>query len=396
MLVTWPLSQRIQSFKPSATVSISNLASQMRADGEDVINLAVGEPDFDTPDHVIDAAIVAMRTGQTRYTHVAGTLTLRQAICDKYQRDNQLSYQTHQVLVSNGAKQSIYNLTVAILEAGDQVIIPAPYWVSYSAMVAMTGAETIIIECPASQDFKLTAAQLEAAITPATKLLMLNSPSNPSGQTYNRAELLKLGAVLRLHPQVTILTDDIYEHIYWGQAPLVNLLNVCPDLSHRCVLVNGVSKAYAMTGWRIGYAVGPETIIAAMIKVQIESSSCASSISQAAALAALEGSQEVLQPMVSAYQQRHDYVVSQLNLMSGLEVLPSQGTFYSFVGCSRAIEQLGYPHDLGLVEAILASTGVALVPGSAFGLPHHFRLSYATDMAILQQACERLRLFFNR
>jgi aspartate aminotransferase len=394
--VTWPLSQRIQSFKPSATVSISNLASQMRADGEDVINLAVGEPDFDTPNHVIDAAITAMKMGQTRYTQAAGTLALRQAVCDKYQRTNQLSYQTKQVLISNGAKQSIYNLTVALLDAGDQVIIPAPYWVSYSAMVAMTGAESIIIACPASQAFKVTAAQLSAAITPATKLLMLNSPSNPSGQAYTRAELLDLGAVLRLHPQVTILSDDIYEHIYWGQEALVNLLNVCPDLSHRCVLVNGVSKAYAMTGWRIGYAVGPEAIIAAMIKVQIESSSCASSISQAAALAALEGPQDLLRPMVSAYQQRHDYVVSQLNTMSGLDALPSQGTFYTFVDCSGAIDQLGYEHDLSLVEGILANTGVALVPGSAFGLPQHFRLSYATDMAILQQACARLRLFFNR
>ena len=394
--MTWPLSQRIQSFKPSATVSISNLASEMKVDGEDVINLAVGEPDFDTPSHVIRAAITAMQAGQTRYTHVAGTLTLRQAVCDKYQRDNQLSYQANQVLVSNGAKQNIYNLTVALLDTGDQVIIPAPYWVSYYAMVTMTGAECVIAPCPASQAFKLTAAQLSAAITPTTKLLMLNSPSNPSGQAYNGAELMAIGEVLRLHPQVIILSDDIYEHIYWGQEPLVNLLNVCPDLANRCVLVNGVSKAYAMTGWRIGYAVGPELIIAAMTNVQVESSSCASSISQAAAEAALNGPQHLLKPMVSAYQQRHDYVVEQLNMMSGLEALPSQGTFYSFVNCSAAIAQLSYEDDVKLLEGILTSTGVALVPGSAFGLPNHFRLSYATDMAILQQACERLKHFFNR
>jgi len=394
--VTWPLSQRIHSFKPSATVSISNLASQMKADGEDVINLAVGEPDFDTPSHVIEAAISAMKSGQTRYTHVAGTLALRQAVCDKYQRENQLSYQSNQVLVSNGAKQSIYNLTVTILEAGDQVIIPAPYWVSYSAMVTMTGAECVIIPCPASQAFKLTAAQLSKSITPATKLLMLNSPSNPSGQAYSRTELMAIGEVLRLHPHVIILSDDIYEHIYWGQEPLVNLLNVCPDLANRCVLVNGVSKAYAMTGWRIGYAAGPEAIIAAMTNVQVESSSCASSISQAAALAALEGPQDLLAPMVSAYQHRHNYVVEQLNMMPGLKVLPSQGTFYSFVDCSAAIAQLSYQDDVSLLEGILANTGVALVPGSAFGLPGHFRLSYATDMAVLHQACDRLKYFFNR
>ena len=394
--MTWPLSQRIHSFKPSATVSISNLASQMKADGEDVINLAVGEPDFDTPSHVIEAAISAMKSGQTRYTHVAGTLALRQAVCDKYQRENQLSYQSNQVLVSNGAKQSIYNLTVTILEAGDQVIIPAPYWVSYSAMVTLTGAECVIIPCPAPQAFKLTAAQLSKAITPATKLLMLNSPSNPSGQAYSRTELMAIGEVLRLHPHVIILSDDIYEHIYWGQEPLVNLLNVCPDLANRCVLVNGVSKAYAMTGWRIGYAAGPEAIIAAMTNVQVESSSCASSISQAAALAALEGPQDLLAPMVSAYQHRHNYVVEQLNMMPGLKVLPSQGTFYSFVDCSAAIAQLSYQDDVSLLEGILANTGVALVPGSAFGLPGHFRLSYATDMAVLHQACDRLKYFFNR
>lgn len=394
--MTWPLSQRIHSFKPSATVSISNLASQMKADGEDVINLAVGEPDFDTPSHVIEAAISAMKSGQTRYTHVAGTLALRQAVCDKYQRENQLSYQSNQVLVSNGAKQSIYNLTVTILEAGDQVIIPAPYWVSYSAMVTMTGAKCVIIPCPASQAFKLKAAQLSKAITPATKLLMLNSPSNPSGQAYSRTELMAIGEVLRLHPHVIILSDDIYQHIYWGQEPLVNLLNVCPDLANRCVLVNGVSKAYAMTGWRIGYAAGPEAIIAAMTNVQVESSSCASSISQAAALAALEGPQDLLAPMVSAYQHRHNYVVEQLNMMPGLKVLPSQGTFYSFVDCSAAIAQLSYQDDVSLLEGILASTSVALVPGSAFGLPGHFRFSYATDMAVLHQACDRLKYFFNR
>ena len=394
--MTWPLSQRLHSFTPSATVSISNLASQMQAEGQDVINLAVGEPDFESPRHVIEAAIVAMKTGHTRYTHVAGTMALRQAVCDKYQRDNQLSYQPHQVLVSNGAKQSIYNLTVALLEPGDQVIIPAPYWVSYAAMVAMTGAQSVILTCPASQGFKLTAPQLSAAISTTTKLLMLNSPGNPSGQVYTRAELLDLGAVLRLHPQVIILSDDIYEHIYWGPEALANLVNVCPDLAERCILVNGVSKAYAMTGWRIGYAAGPEAIIKAMTKVQTESSSCASSISQAAALAALEGPQDLLKPMVKQYQQRHDYVAHQLNGMSGLDLLSSQGTFYSFVDCLAAIKQLPYDNDVGLVEGILTTTGVALVPGSAFGMPQHFRLSYATDMAVLQQACERLRLFFNR
>ena len=392
--MTWPLSQRLHSFTPSATVSISNLASQMKAEGEDVINLAVGEPDFDTPNHVIEAAMMAMNAGQTRYTNVAGTLALRQAVCDKYHRDNLLSYQMQHVLVSNGAKQSIYNLTVALLNVGDQVILPAPYWVSYSAMVTMAGATCVTISCPASQAFKLTATQLADAITPATKLLILNSPSNPSGQAYSPSELMAIGKVLRVNPHVIIVSDDIYEHIYWGQEPLVNLLNVCPDLINRCVLVNGVSKAYAMTGWRIGYAVGPEAIIAAMTNVQVESSSCASSISQAAALAALEGPQGILAPMVKAYQRRHNYVVEQINMMPGLKALPSQGTFYSFVDCSGAMAQLNYQNDVDLLKHLLASTGVALVPGSAFGLPDHFRLSYATDMAVLQLACGRLKQFF--
>jgi len=392
--VTWPLSQRIQSFQPSATVSISNLAAQMEADGKDVINLAVGEPDFDTPEHIICAATHAMQTGQTRYTQVSGTASLRQAICAKYTRENQLHYKASQVLVSNGAKQSIYNLTVALLEAGDEVIIPAPFWVSYSAMVTMAGATPVIVQCPSEQQFKMTPAQLAGAITPVTKLLMLNSPSNPNGQAYQADEWQALGDVLRRHPQLIIMSDDIYEHIYWAKSRLTGLLNVCPDLADRCVLVNGVSKAYAMTGWRIGYSVGPEAIISAMTKVQVESSSCASSISQAAAEAALNGPQNLLQPMLKAYQQRHNYVVAQLCAIQGLEVLPSQGTFYTFPNCQQAMERLGYEDDVALVKAILTQTGVALVPGSAFGMDGHFRLSYATDLALLKTACERLTTFF--
>jgi aspartate aminotransferase len=257
----------------------------------------------------------------------------------------------------------------------------------------MTGAECVIIACPAQQNFKLTPAQLEAAITHATKLLMINSPSNPSGQAYSAQEWLALGEVLRRHPQVFVLSDDIYEHIYWGQTPLLNLVNVCPDLAPRCVLINGVSKAYAMTGWRIGYAVGPEAIISAITMVQVESSSCASSISQAAAEAALTGPQELLQPMVAAYQQRHDYVLEQLNKMSGIEALSSLGTFYSFPNCEVAMQRLGYEDDVALAQAILEQTGVALVPGSAFGLAGHLRLSYAAEMAVIEQACERLTAF---
>ncbi len=392
--MTWPLSQRIQSFQPSATVSISNLAAQMTDDGKDVINLAVGEPDFDTPEHIITAAAHAMQTGQTRYTQVGGTASLRHAICAKYASENQLYYQPSQVLVSNGAKQSIYNLTVALLEEGDQVIIPAPYWVSYSAMVSMAGATPVILQCPSEQQFKMTPEQLAAAITPATKLLILNSPSNPNGQAYQAHDWQALGEVIRQHPQLIVMSDDIYEHIYWAKSPLTGLLNVCPDLADRCVLVNGVSKAYAMTGWRIGYAVGPENIIAAMTKVQVESSSCASSISQAAAEAALNGPQNLLQPMLMAYQQRHNYVLAQLSAIPGLDVLPSQGTFYTFPNCQQAIERLGYEDDVALVKAILTHTGVALVPGSAFGMAGHFRLSYATDLTLLKTACERLTRFF--
>lgn len=393
--MTWPISQRLHSFTPSATVRISNLAQQMQAAGEDVINLAVGEPDFDTPPHIIKAATVAMAQGQTRYTQVAGTPALRQAICDKYQRENKLSYTPKQVLVSNGAKQSIYNLTVALLDANDEVIIPAPFWVSYAGMASLVDAKPVIVECALEQGFKLTAAQLTAAITPKTKLLMLNSPSNPSGQAYSEKEWQEIGAVLRLHPKIYILSDDIYEHIYWNKTPLLNLLNVCPDLADRCVLVNGVSKAYAMTGWRIGYAVGPEAIINAMGKIQTESSSCASSVSQAAAKAALDGPQDCLAPMVSAYQQRHDYVVSALSQMAALKVIKSQGTFYSFINCEEAMVKLGYADDASLVEGILKATGVALVPGSAFGLDNHFRLSYATKLSSLEQAIARLSSFFN-
>ena len=390
------ISDSLKKIKPSPTIAVTQKARELKAAGKDVIGLGAGEPDFDTPDNIKQAAIKAINDGDTKYTAVDGTAALKDAIVKKFKRENNLDYTADQITVGAGGKHVIYNAMMATLNEGDEVIVPAPYWVSYPDMVLLAGGTPIILECNEKQGFKINPAELEKSITPKTKWIILNSPSNPTGACYTEGDIKEIADVLAKYPHVYILSDDIYEHIYWGSEPLINLLNVCPDLAERCVLVNGVSKAYAMTGWRIGYAVGPEAIIAAMTNAQTESSSCASSISQAAALAALDGPQDLLQPMVQAYQQRHDYVIDQLNQISGLDALPSQGTFYTFVDCSVAMFHLNYAHDLQLVEDILAHTGVALVPGSAFGLPQHFRLSYATDLSILQQACKRLRLFFNR
>lgn len=390
------LSQRVQNIQPSPTLAITALANQLRAEGRDVIGLGAGEPDFDTPEHIKAAAIDALAAGQTKYTAVDGTASLKQAIMDKFSRDNGLDYEAAQILVSNGGKQSFYNLAQALLQAGDEVLIPAPYWVSYPDMVTLADAQPVILPCPQSQSFKLSAEQLRSAITANTKLLVLNSPSNPTGVAYTLEELQQLAEVLLQHPQVWVATDDMYEHILWAKDGFCNILNACPELKQRTIVLNGVSKAYSMTGWRIGYAAGPQELLQAMKKIQSQSTSNPSSISQAAAEAALNGDQQCVAEMTRHFHQRHDYVLQRLNAMNGVNCLPSDGTFYSFPSVQPFLDsQEQFSTDLELASALLDQHGVAIVPGTAFGAPGHFRLSFATSMNNLQNAMQRLQAFFD-
>jgi len=386
-----PLSSRVQAIKPSPTLAVTNRASALRAAGKDVVDLGAGEPDFDTPLHIKQAAIVAIQQGDTKYTAVDGTAALKSAIVGKFKRENSLDYAPDQILVSTGAKHSLFNLFLALLEKGDEVLIPAPYWVSYPDMALLAEAVPRFVTAPLAQAFKITAEQLEGAITPKTRLFVLNSPSNPTGAVYNRDELHALAQVLLRHPNVFIVTDDIYEHILWTGEPFQNIVNVCPELGDRTVVVNGVSKAYAMTGWRIGYAAGPKALIGAMRKIQSQSTSNPTSIAQAAAVAALNGDQQCIVPMVTEFKRRHDRVVEGLNALPGVAAAASAGTFYSFPDFSQAIASMdGIADDLALAEYFLEPGGVALVPGSAFGLAGHLRLSYATDMNNLERALERM------
>lgn len=390
------LSKRVQRVKPSPTLAVDARAKALMAEGRDIINLGAGEPDFDTPEHIKQAAIDALGAGFTKYTPVDGTAGLKQAIIDKFRRDNQLDYSPEQILVSVGGKQSFYNLAQAILDEGDEVIILAPYWVSYPDMVLLADGIPVIINGDQSQGFKITAEQLEQAITPKTRLLVLNSPSNPTGVAYSAAELESLAEVLLKHPQVVIATDDMYEHILWRDEPFSNIVNVCPQLYERSMVLNGVSKAYAMTGWRIGYAAGPADIIKAMKKIQSQSTSGPTSIAQVAAQAALEGDQGCVADMVSAFKSRHDYVVEALNKINGVQCLPSQGTFYSFPSFQQAIAAIdGIDDDLALAEYMLNEIGVATVPGTAFGAPGHLRLSFATSQHNLEQAIARINKMLN-
>jgi aspartate aminotransferase len=385
------LSARVLAVKPSATLAITARAKALRAAGKDVVGLGAGEPDFDTPDHIKDAAIKAINDGFTKYTPVEGTAELRRAVCDKFKRENGFDYTPEEILVSCGGKQSFYNLAQAILDPGDEVIIPAPYWVSYPDMSILAGGVPVIVDAGADQRFKITPVQLEAAITPRTALFVINSPSNPTGMSYTGEELAALGEVLRRHPQVVIATDDMYEHIRWSSDPFVNILNVCPDLAPRTLVLNGVSKAYSMTGWRIGYAAGPADIIKAMKKIQGQSTSNPTSISQVAAQAALEGPQDCITIMGAAFKERHDYVVNRLNGMAGIECLPTDGTFYVFPKVQGLIDAIdGVKDDLELAEYLIEQAGVALVPGSAFGLGGHVRISIATSMANLEKALDRI------
>ena len=384
------LSGRVGRVKPSPTLAVSALAAQLKAAGRDIIGLGVGEPDFDTPDHIKQAGIEAIQKGETRYTAVDGTPALKQAIIRKFKRDNGLDYSPKQILVSCGGKQSFYNLCQALLNAGDEVIIPAPYWVSYPDMVLLADGEPVIVEAGQAENFKLSAAKLEAAITPKTRLFVINSPSNPTGVTYTLEELAALGEVLRRHPQVLIATDDMYEHVLFAGKQFVNILNACPDLYERTIVLNGVSKAYSMTGWRIGYAGGPEKLIQAMSMVQSQSTSNPTSISQYAAVVALDGDQSFIQTMVTAFEQRHAFVLQAFNAMDGVECLPADGTFYSFPNVEGMIKRLGLNNDTELASYLLDKTGVAVVPGSAFGLEGHIRISFATSMANLENALGRI------
>ena len=374
-------------------MAVTALAQQLRAEGRDVIGLAAGEPDFTTPDHVKQAAIEAINNNQTKYTAVDGMPSLKQAIINKFAKDNGLNYEADQVLVSCGGKQSFFNLAQALLNPGDEVIIPAPYWVSYPDMVLLADAEPVIVQGDQSQGFKITPAQLKAAITDKTRLFVINSPSNPSGKSYSMAELKALADVLLDYPDILIATDDMYEKILWTEEAFCNIVNACPELYERTIVLNGVSKAYAMTGWRIGYAAGPAGLIKGMKKVQSQSTSNPASISQVAAQAALEGDQSRLAEMNTAFRERHDFVLSELNTIEGVDCIASDGTFYIFPNFTKVMSSMGIADDVTLASRILEEAEVALVPGSAFGSPGHMRISFATDMGSLQKALERIKNF---
>ncbi len=386
------LSHRVLSIKPSPTLAVTARAAALKAAGRDIIGLGAGEPDFDTPEHIKQAAIKAIQDGFTKYTAVDGTPGLKKAIVAKFSRENGFDYSVRQVLVSCGGKQSFYNLAQALLNPGDEVIIPAPYWVSYPDMVLLAEGVPVIVSAPQAQQYKITAAQLAAAITPKTRLFVINSPSNPTGMAYSPEELKALAEVLLKHPRILIATDDMYEHIVWTPGSFANILNICPDLYERTIVLNGVSKAYSMTGWRIGYCAGPEWLIQAMTNIQSQSTSNPTSISQVAAETGLNGDQSFIQTMVTAFKSRHDFVVSAMNQIPGVSCSPTDGTFYVFPNVQGVIERMdGMADDLVLSERLIEDGGVAVVPGSAFGAPGHVRLSIATGMANLEKAMERIQ-----
>ena len=388
--MTLPISRRVQRVKPSPTLAVTARAARLKAQGKDVIGLGAGEPDFDTPAHIAEAGVEAIRAGFTRYTNVEGIDELKDAIIAKFERDNGLTYERAQILVSSGAKQTLYNLCMAVLDPGDEVVIPAPYWVSYPDMVLLADGLPVMPIAGMAQGYKITPRQLTAAITPKTRLLLLNSPCNPTGAAYTRSELRALGEVLIEHPRILVGTDDMYEKIYWEPEPFCSLVTAVPELYQRTVTINGVSKAYAMTGWRIGYCGGPKDIITAMSTIQGQSTSNACSISQKAAVAALNGDQACVAKMNQAFKERRDFVVRALNAMPGVSCLPGAGTFYAFADVSRAMAQLGCRDDVEFTELLLNEAGVAVVPGSGFGAPGHMRLSFASSLPTLEKALERI------
>ena len=392
-----PLSVCVKRISESPTLAITAKAAKLKSEGKDVIGLAAGEPDFDTPDFIKKAAIDAIYKGLTKYTPVTGIPSLKKAVVDKLSKENNLDYQVDEIIVGTGGKQCIFNLCLAILDAGDEVIIPAPYWVSYTDIVELTGAKPIIIPCGIEQKFKITPDQLESSITDSTKLIFINSPSNPTGSVYTELELKNIAKVLLRYPKVFIATDDIYEKINLDDQPFHNILMVEPKLKKQSIIINGVSKAYSMTGWRIGYAAGPKEIIKAMGTLQSQSTSNPTSISQAAAEAALNSDQSCIKPMIEAFKERHSFVVKAFNDIKGLDCIDAQGAFYSFPCAKDAIDmlykngKLKSNNDIAFCEYLLDTKGVAVVPGSAFGAEGYFRISFATSMDNLKEALKRIK-----
>jgi aspartate aminotransferase len=386
------LAGRVQRVRPSPTVSITALAGKLREEGKDIIGLSAGEPDFPTPEHIQDAANAAIRGGDTKYTAVDGSTSLKAAIQGKFARDNKLDFQLDEIIVSAGGKQVCYNACQALLQIGDEVIIPAPYWVSYPDMVRLAGAEPVIVPTMSSAKFRMSAEQLRNAITPQTRAIFVNSPCNPTGTVYSRDDWLAWGEVLREHPDVILITDDIYEHISWG-APFLSFLTVCPDLHEQVLTVNGVSKCYAMTGWRLGYGAGPAALIRAMTTIQSQSTTNACSISQAAADAALTGDQGFVPEACAIYKTRHDLITAGLNDLPGFDCPASDGAFYAFPNIADALALTGIADDTAFCARLLEQAGVALVPGSAFGAPGHLRVSFAAEIETLEAALTRLRAF---
>jgi aspartate aminotransferase len=390
------IADRLSRIKPSPTVAVAGKATELKAAGEDVIGLGAGEPDFDTPEHIKQAAADAMAAGKTKYAPVAGIPELRRAICDKFKRDNDLTYTPDQITVNCGGKQSIYNAMMASLNPGDEVIIPAPYWVSYPDITLLAEGEPVIVDCPENANFKLTPEILEAAITPKTKWLILNSPSNPTGAAYTRDDLAALGEVLKKHPHVWVMTDDMYEFIIYDDFEFTTIAQVVPELYDRTLTLNGLSKAYCMTGWRVGYAAGSVELIKAMNKIQSQSTTSTSTISQWASVAALDGDHSFIAEHNKVFKERRDLVVSMLNQASGLTCATPEGAFYVYPSCAglmgkKTLEGKVIGTDEDFVTYLLESEGVAAVQGEAFGLSPHFRISYATSTDLLEDACQRIQ-----
>ena len=391
------ISDSLKRIKPSPTIAVTQKAKELKAAGKDVIGLGAGEPDFDTPDNIKKAAIDAIKAGDTKYTAVDGTKDLKEAIVKKFKRENNLNYTTDQVTVGAGGKHVIYNLMMATLNKGDEVIIPAPYWVSYPDIVLLAGANPIVIECSEEQGFKLSAKDLEAKITNNTKWLILNSPSNPTGACYTEIEIKNLSQVLKRNPHVNILSDDIYEHVIYDNFKFFTIAQI-PEIKNKVVTMNGVSKSYAMTGWRIGYAAGDKEIIKAIAKIQSQSTTNPSSISQAAAVEALNGKQDFIPIRAKAFQERRDFVVNSLNAIDGISCLKPDGAFYVFPNCKKLIgkkdkEGKKIQNDTDFVQSLLENFGIAVVQGSAFGLEGFFRISYATSMENLEKAMNKIKEF---
>ena len=394
------LSDNISRIKPSATMAVTGKARELKAEGKDIIGLGAGEPDFDTPENIKLAAIEAIKSGDTKYTAVDGTPALKNAIIEKFKRENQLIYSPDQISVGTGGKQIIFNALLATINSGDEVIIPAPFWVSYPDIVAFAGGKSVILECDESTNFKLSAEKLSNAINDKTKWFILNSPSNPTGSCYTENELKDIADVLKENSHVNVMSDDIYEHLVYDNFAFKTIAQINPDLSNQILTINGVSKAYAMTGWRIGYAAGNKDLIKAMGKLQSQSTSNPSSISQAAAVEALNGDQSFLSSRSEVFKKRRDYVVDELNKMNGIICTKPEGAFYVFPNCKelfgkKTTEGKAINNDEDFVTALLESVGVAVVHGSAFGMNGYFRISYATSDELIASACERIKSFCN-